>query len=120
MRHSWWMGLGSALVALSVAATAGAGTRHSMSLKLWEPATLKGATLAPGEYKLSWTTTGSEADVTIEQGGKVVATSKANVVERDKTHADDMVLFQKGSDGSQVLSEIRTRGQKAVLVLPAS
>ncbi len=120
MKHSRWVGLGSALVALCVAGSAGAGTRHKMSLKLREPATLKGAALAPGEYKLSWTATGSEADVTIEQRGKVVATSKANVVERDKAISDDMVVFQKGSDGSQVLSEIRTKGEKAVLVLSAS
>jgi len=120
MKHSLWMGLGSALVALCVAGSASAGTKRTMSLKLFEPATLKGTALAPGEYKLSWTANGSEADVTIEQRGKVVATSKANVVERDKAIADDMVLFQKGGDGAQVLSEIRTRGQKSVLVIPAS
>ena len=120
MKHSRWIGLGSALVALCVAGSAGAGTKHTMSLKLWEPATLKGTALAPGEYKLSWTANGSEVDVTIEQRGKVVATSKASVVERDKAIVDDMVLFQKGSDGSQVLSEIRTRGEKAVVVVPAS
>jgi hypothetical protein len=120
MKHSKWIGLGSVLVALCVAGAAGAATRHTMSLKLWEPATVKGTSLAPGEYKLSWTATGSEADITIEQRGKVVATSKANVVERDKAIADDMVVFQKGGDGSQVLSEVRTRGEKAVLVVPAS
>ena len=120
MKHSLWMGLGSALVALCVAGSASAGTKRTMSLKLWEPATLKGTALAPGEYKLSWTANGSEADITIEQRGKVVATSKANVVERDKAIVDDMVLFQKGGDGGQVMSEIRTRGEKSVLVIPAS
>jgi len=41
-----------------------------------------GATqLAPGEYKMTWTESGSDAEVTFSQGNKVIATVPAQVTQ---------------------------------------
>ncbi|HXB57773.1 MAG TPA: hypothetical protein VN461_23635 [Vicinamibacteria bacterium] len=114
--------LGALLAALSLCAgvAAQAGSPHSLKLKLESATTVKGETLAPGDYTLSWTPQGNEAEVTIAQRGKVVAKAKATLLEKEKAAPDDMVVFRKGNDGAQVISEIRHRGDKAVLVLPAS
>ncbi len=113
------------LVGFLAALALGAGTAvqagpHSMNLKLDSAATVKGEKLDPGDYKLSWTAEGAEADLTIAQGSKVVAKARATVVEKARPATDDMVLFRKGSDGLQAISEIHHRGEKAVLVLTAS
>jgi hypothetical protein len=97
-----------------------AGASHSMNLKLDSAATLKGEKLSPGDYRLSWTAEGTEADLTIAQGRKVVAKAHATLVEKEKPAGEDMVLFRKGSDGLPMISEIHHRGEKAVIVLTAS
>jgi hypothetical protein len=107
-------------LALCAGATAQAGSQHSLKLKLESAATVKGETLAPGDYTLSWTPQGGEAEFTIAQRGKVVVKAKATLKEQEKAALDDMVVFRKGSDGVQVISEIHRRGDKAVLILPAS
>jgi hypothetical protein len=114
--------LGALLTALALCAgaTAQAGSSHSLKVKLESAVTVKGETLAPGDYTLSWTPQGNEAELTIAQRGKVVAKAKATLLEKEKAALDDMVVFRKGSDGAQVISEIHRRGEKAVLVLPAS
>jgi hypothetical protein len=114
--------LGGLLAALVLCAGAAvqAGSGTSVHVKLDSAVTIKGETLSPGDYKLSWTAEGAQADVTIAQKGKVVAKTKATLVEKDKAAENDMVVLRKGSDGSQVLAEVHRRGQKAVLVLSAS
>ena len=113
--------IGLLVVAVGCAGTlAQAESARTMNLKLESAATVKGERLDPGDYKLSWTAQGAEADLTIAQKGKVVAKAHVSVVEKEKPAPEDMVLFRKGSDGSQVISEIRHRGEKAVLVLSAS
>ncbi len=109
-----------AAVALCAGATAQAGSPHSLKVKLESATTVKGETLAPGDYTLSWTPQGNEAELTIAQRGKVVVKAKAALQEKERAAPDDMVVFRKGSDGAQVISEIHHRGDKAVLVLPAS
>jgi hypothetical protein len=107
-------------VALCAGATAQAGSAHSMRVKLESATTVTGERLAPGDYTLSWTPQGNEAELTIAQRGKIVAKAKATLQEKDRAALDDMVVFRKGSDGAQAISEIHRRGDKAVLVLPAS
>jgi hypothetical protein len=109
-----------AAVALCGGATAQAGPAHSLKVKLESATTVKGERLAPGDYTLSWTPQGNEAELTFAQHGKIVAKAKATLQEKDKAAQDDMVVFRKGSDGGQVISEIHRRGDKAVLVLTAS
>jgi hypothetical protein len=114
-----------ASLALALAVSAGlasnalADGRQSVKLDLSSDTTLGGTKVPPGQYKLAWTASGDDADVKLMQGKKVVATSKAKVVGRDKAASDDEVVQRKNGSGYAV-SEIRVRGEKNVLVLQAS
>jgi hypothetical protein len=114
------LGVLLAALALATGATLQAGSPTSMNLSLDSAVSIKGEMLAPGDYKLSWKAEGQEAELTIARKGKIVATAKAKVLEKDKPASDDMVVYRKGSNGSPEISEIYRRGEKAVLVLSAS
>ena len=67
--------------------------------------------LPAGDYKVSWTGTGDNAQVTLTQG-KVSATAPAKVVEA-KRRSDAVVT--KSDNGSQVLTEIQFQNKTLVL-----
>ena len=112
------LGLALALAA-GLTSNALAEGRQSVKLDLASDTTLGGTKVPPGQYKLAWTASGDDADVKLMQGKKVVATSKAKVVGRDKAASDDEVV-QRKNGSSFTVSEIRLRGEKNVLVLQAS
>ena len=64
-----------------------------------------------GDYKVSWTGTGDNAQVTLVQG-KVSATTAAKVVDA-KRRADAVVT--KSDNGARVLTEIQFQNQTLVL-----
>jgi hypothetical protein len=106
----------AALVALPGLAQAASKT---VKMELKETAEVAGQSLAPGDYKISWTGD-SEAEVTVSKSGKVVAQGKGHFEERPKAALADAILFRKGASGKEVLSEIQFGGKKSVLVLAAS
>lgn len=110
----------SALLALGLAPLALASGRQSLTVDLKDATSLGGTKIPAGKYKIAWTTSGAEAEVKVEQGKKVVATSKAKLVERDRPAADDEVVSRKDATGAFALAEVRLRGEKSVVVLGAS
>ncbi len=114
------LGLAVSLVlSAGLASNALADGRQSVKFDLTSDTTIGGTKVPPGQYKLAWTASGDDADVKLMQGKKVVATTKAKVVGRDKAASDDEVVQRKSGAGFAV-SEIRLRGEKNVLVLQAS
>jgi len=64
-----------ALVLLSV--NAWAGDKMKANIHINHSLHVGSTQLAPGEYKMTWTENGSNAEVTFSQGGKVIATVPA-------------------------------------------
>ena len=67
------------LVLLSVSAWAGDKMRANIQID--ETVHVGSTQLAPGAYKMTWTESGSNAEVTFSQGKKVIATVPAHVTQ---------------------------------------
>jgi hypothetical protein len=110
----------AAVLGLGLAPFATAAGRQSVNVELDTDTTLGGTKIPAGKYKISWTSSGAQADVKVAQGKKVVATTKAKLVERDRPATDDEVVSRKDAAGVFGLAEVHVRGEKSVLVLGAS
>jgi uncharacterized protein YcnI len=102
-------------LALVLATSAFAGNKGS--LKVQEPITVSGQQVPAGDYKVSWEGTGSNVEVSILQGSKVVAKTSGRIVEMSQSSQYDSAVVRKNSDGSRALSEIRFSGKKQALAI---
>lgn len=104
--------LGLALVLATAAFAANKG-----SVQVQEPFTVSGQQLPAGEYKVQWEGTGSNVELSLLKGKKVVATSPARILELQDSAAQDSAVVRHNDDGSRALSEIRFSGKKFALAL---
>jgi hypothetical protein len=102
-------------LALVLATSAFAGNKGS--LKVQEPITVSGQQVPAGDYKVSWEGTGSNVEVSILQGSKVVAKTSGRIVEMNQSSQYDSAVVRKNSDGTRALSEIRFSGKKQALAI---
>ena len=94
---------------ISIAAFAADGGSGKVRL---DSAVRVGSTELPaGEYKVSWTGSGDNAQVTLKQG-KTTATTTAQVVELRRNND---AFATKNENGSRVLTEIQFRDKTLVL-----
>jgi hypothetical protein len=77
------------------------------------PSTVKvaGTELPAGSYKVTWTGTGDNAQVTLKQGNHEVTTTAQVVSQKRSQNA----VVTKSENGTQVLSQIQFRDQTLVL-----
>ena len=68
-----------ALVLLSVSAWA--SDRMKANIQIYNTVNVGSTQLAPGEYQLTWTESGTSAEATFSQGKKVIATVPAQVTQ---------------------------------------
>lgn len=66
---------------IGFSASGWAGDKMKANLKIYEPVHLGSSQLAPGDYKMTWTESGSHAEVTFSQGKNVIATVPAQVTQ---------------------------------------
>jgi hypothetical protein len=98
------------LLATSVFAAGNKGSLQTMS-----DVTVSGKTLPAGDYSLQWDGTGSNVQLNILKGKKVVATTPAHLVEMDRSANSDAAVLRNNSDGSKALAEVRFGGKKYAL-----
>ena len=65
-----------------ISLTGFAADNTKATITLSQPATIGSTQLAPGQYKMTWSGTGSDVQVKLSQGKKTVATVPARVVEQ--------------------------------------
>jgi hypothetical protein len=68
--------------------------------------------LAPGNYTMEWSESGSTAQVTFLQHGKSVAQVPAKVVNLDHSAATDSVTMKAEADNTEALEEVQFGGHK--------
>jgi hypothetical protein len=100
------------MLVLTVAVGAFAGDK---SLTFSSSTSLNGQKIAPGEYKVKYSVTGSNADVQILQNKKQVATASGQVVESPIVASRDRVVLQNNGDGTSKLVEIQFANQKTAI-----
>ena len=92
-----------------------ANNANKGSFEVFEPLTVSGHQLAPGQYKLTWDGTGSGVGVMILSRGKVVAIVPARLIELVQASHDNVTGSHKNDDGSQSLTEVDFAGKKYAL-----
>jgi hypothetical protein len=103
----------TALVIL--AAVLFATSAFAANITVSQPVNLNGKQLAPGQYKVLYTGSGSDVQVNFIQGKNTVATAPARIEERDrKSNYDALVTDDAGS--SREVRQILLGGKKQVLV----
>jgi hypothetical protein len=85
------------------------------SFEVFQPITVSGHQLAPGQYKLHWDGTGSNVELMIRSHGKLVATVPAQLVELNQAGHDNATESRTNDDGSQSLTQIDFAGKKYAL-----
>jgi hypothetical protein len=90
----------------ALAADAGSG-----SVRLTSAVKVGSTELPAGNYKVTWTGTGNNAEVTLKQG-KYSVTAPAQVV--DAKHSQD-AYATKAENGSRILTEIQFRDKTLLL-----
>lgn len=98
------------LLASSVFAASKKGSLQTMS-----DVTVSGKTLPAGDYSLRWDGTGSNVQLNILKGKRVVATTPARLVQMNQSANSDAAVLRNNTDGSKSLSEVRFGGRKYAL-----
>ena len=102
-------------LALLLATSAFAANKGSLTIQ--EPTMISGQQVAPGDYKVSWEGSGSNVEVSILQGKKLVAKTTGRLVDLNQSANYDSAVLRKNADGSRSLSEIRFSGKKQALAI---
>jgi hypothetical protein len=89
-------------------------------LQIYNPVTVNGTTLKPGDYKLEWTGTGGNVELSIIQGKNVLAKVPAHVVDLNAPSANDAAVVNNGENGTKTLAGVRFEGKKFALELGES
>src|SRR5260370_7984720 len=103
---------------LVVATSAFAATNvNKGSFEVFEPLTVSGHQLAPGQYKLTWDGTGSSVELMILSQGKLVATVPAHLIELSQAERTNATVSRKNDDGTQSLTQIDFPAKNTALAL---
>jgi hypothetical protein len=92
-----------------------ASTAHKCTFKISDPVQVSGKQLPAGEYVIKWEGSGPDVQASITQGGKVVATVPAKVVELQQKATNGTAEVQNGASGNGTLSQVQFSGQKYAL-----
>jgi uncharacterized protein YcnI len=102
-------------LALVLATSAFAGNKGSLNLQ--DAISVSGQQLPAGSYKVTWEGTGSNVEVSLLQGKKVVAKVPGRLVDLEQSSSYDSAVVRKNSDGTRSLSEIRFSGKKQAIAV---
>ena len=95
-------------MAILIASSAFAADKAS--IKLYDPTLVNGTQLAAGDYEVQWDGTGSDVQLKILRGKKVVASTSATIVQL-KTPAPQNTILTRGTDRERTLSGVSLRGK---------
>lgn len=99
---------GSLLLCSSVLA----GPANKKSLHLYDTVVVEGKSLAPGDYRIEWSDSGSDVQLSILQGKETVAIATARVVPVSNAPANDSYSVASAPDGSKTLTQLLFSGKK--------
>ena len=86
------------ILGLALLLATGAVAANKGSLNVQEPITVSGQQLAAGQYNVSWEGSGSNVQVNILQGKKVVAKASGRVVDLSQSPNYDSAVVKKNAD----------------------
>jgi hypothetical protein len=102
--------MGSALLLASSAFAA-----NKASMQVQSAVIINGATLKPGDYTVEWNGSGSNVELSITQGKKVLAKVPAHVVDLETASNNNATVIRRNDDGTNSLTGVRFGGKKFAL-----
>jgi hypothetical protein len=100
-------------VALLVATSAFAANKANKgSFDVFDPVTVSGHQLPPGQYKLTWEGTGPDVEAMILSGGKLVATVPAHLTDQSEAAPTNVTQTRQNDDGSKSMTQVDFAGKK--------
>jgi hypothetical protein len=99
--------------ALFLACSAFAANKASMQVQ--SAVSINGATLKPGDYTVEWNGSGSNVELSITQGKKVLAKVAARVVDLETASNNNATVIRRNDDGTNSLTGVRFGGKKFAL-----
>jgi hypothetical protein len=100
-----------ALASLLLGASAFAAPATKGTLKLFEPVTVQGKQLAPGQYTVEWNGEGPNVQLSIASGKNAIASVPARVVPVSPKNATSGYSSTKQQDGSSTLTNVFFQGK---------
>ena len=100
-----------AVASLLLGASAFAAPTTKGTLKLFEPVTVQGKQLAPGQYTVEWNGEGPNVQLSIASGKNAVASVSARVVPVSPKNATSGYSSTKQQDGSSALTNVFFQGK---------
>jgi hypothetical protein len=101
--------LAAASLLLGVSVFAAPATKGT--LKLFEPVTVQGKQLAPGQYTVEWTGEGPNVEVSIAKGNNEVTKVPARVVPVTPKNPNSGYTSAKQQDGQTTLTNVFFQGK---------
>jgi len=101
--------------ALVLSSSAFAREANKSNLHLNEKVTVQGKSLNSGDYKVEWSGSGPDVQVTILQGKETVATLSGRLADQATTNPDTAYGTRDGSDGTPSLTAIYPAHKKLAL-----
>jgi hypothetical protein len=92
--------------ALFLAGTVWATNMTKKSLKLYDPVSLDGKTLQPGNYQLEWQGAGPKVEVSIVKQGSTVETAPARLQAKNPPEDNDGYITMANHQGTRSLSDV--------------
>jgi hypothetical protein len=105
------------LVGFTLLFAASAFAAEQKTLELNNPVIVNGTLLEPGAYKFRWEGSGTNVQLSILRGRRVVATAPAHEVELQNKPDYDGDVVRNGSEGPGTLSAVMIRGNRTSLEL---
>lgn len=104
------------VLGLAVLLATGAFASNKGSLHVQEAVQVNGQQIPAGDYQVRWEGTGSNVEVSVMQGKKVVTKTSARLIDLQNTSAQDALVVDRSS-GSPSVSQVRFAGKKYALAL---
>ena len=106
--------LKSLMLVLALLLATGAFASNKGSLHVQETVQINGQQIPAGDYQLRWDGSGSNVELSVLQGKKVVAKTAAKMVQLDHPAAYDSAVVDTSSG---TISQVRFAGKKYALAL---
>jgi hypothetical protein len=107
------------LLGLALLLATSAFAANKGSIQLLDRTNVGGTQLNPGDYSLKWDGTGSNVQVSVLKGSKVVATTPARLVEVGNAPQRDTAVMKNNADGTKSISQVQFAGKTFALQLGA-
>jgi hypothetical protein len=116
MKTSYFTAVLSLSLLLGFIGSAHAARNNTHSVEIHDVMQIGGTTLKPGNYKVEWQGTGPVVQVSFQQNGKTVVTSRGTLKTNDDQVTRDAIVTEATGGGMSTLKEIDFGHQKEALV----